>query len=333
MKMTKRGCIAVLGTMAAAAVFAVPSGSAQGPPPPTSTNGNPVSTVATGVAVPTAFAFAGDTIFVGGGPAEKPNSPTGLFTLANGQATRVPKTPKFVFGLAWHHNQLYVSTGRSIVVFRGWNGTQFADSRTLVKPKGTFAGFNGLAFGPDGRLYAGVSFREKYDLKRDPSRYAQSVVRMSASGKHITVIARGLRQPFQLTFLPRNPHPFVGVLGPEKRIVPKDAIVNARAGQDYGYPNCHFGDPKTCQGYSRPLILLPKHASPMGIDHFGKRLYFALFGGLKKETPVVVSAPATRGAKPKVLLQGFVAPIVALRIHKGTLYVGELTGTIYSVKL
>ncbi|MDT5326901.1 MAG: hypothetical protein QOF25_4053, partial [Mycobacterium sp.] len=40
-----------------------------------------------------------------------------------------------------------------------------------------------------------------------------------------------------------------------------------------------------------------------------------------------------RGAKPKVLLHGFVAPIVALRIHKGTLYVGELTGTIYSVKL
>ncbi len=333
MKLTKRSCIsvAVLGTMATVAI-AVPIGSAQGPPPPTSTNGNPVSTVATGIAVPTSFAFGGDTIFAGGGPAEKPNEPTGLFTLANGQATQVPNTPKFVFGLAWHHNQLYVSTGPSIVVFSGWNGTQFADSRTLVKPTGTFAGFNGLAFGPDGRLYAGVSFREKYDLKRDPSRYAQSVVRMSASGKHIKVIARGLRQPFQLTFLAGDLHPFVGVLGPEKHI-PKDAIVNARAGQDYGYPNCRFGYPKTCQGYSRPYILLPKHASPMGIDHVGKRLYFALFGGLEKETPVVVSAPAKRGAKPKVLLHGFVAPIVALRIHRGTLYVGELTGTIYSVKL
>jgi hypothetical protein len=305
---------------------------AQGPPPPTSTDGRPVTTVASGVTTPTAFAFAGSTIFAGSGPAEGPGGgPTGLFTLANGAATKVPGTPEVVFGLAWHRQKLYVSTGAGIIAYSGWNGTQFAAHTTISAPKGNFAGYNGLAFGPGNTLYAGVSFHEKYDHARDPSRYAQSVVRMTASGRHRRVVARNLRQPFQLTFVGHQRHPYVTVLSQDKgKKIPQDAIIVARRGQNYGFPRCQWGRPKTCRGFAQPAFLLPKHASPMGIGAIGHTLYVSLFGGLGDGKPVVVSMRAGGGV-PKPLLQGFVAPVIALGVHNGTVYVGDLTGTIYSV--
>lgn len=304
---------------------------AQAPPPPTSTNGHPVTTVATGVTTPTAFAFARGTVFAGSGPAEKGNAPTGLFTLANGTATKVPDTPDVVFGLAWHKGRLYVSTGPKIIAFAGWDGTKFASSKTISSPGGSFAGFNGLAFDPKGLLYAGVTFHEKYDHARDPSRYAQSVVRMTATGKHLQVVARGLRQPFQLAFVDKGRHPFVTVLSQDgTKQIPKDAIVQVRAGQDFGFPDCFWGKPATCKGSAEPAFLLPKHASPMGIGAIGSTLYVSLFGGLGDGKPVVVSMPA-RGGTPKPLLEGFAAPVIALGINAGTIYVGDLTGTVYSV--
>jgi glucose/arabinose dehydrogenase len=106
--------------------------------------------------------------------------------------------------------------------------------------------------------------------------------------------------------------------------------VQVRAGQDYGFPDCFWGKPKTCKGFAKPAFLLPKHASPMGISAIGNTLYVSLFGGLGDGKPVVVSMPAS-GGTPKPFLTGFVAPIVALGTHDGTVYVGDLTGTIYSV--
>jgi glucose/arabinose dehydrogenase len=319
-----------LSAAVAASCLLPAAAQAQGPPPPTSTNGKPVTVVAGGVATPTAFAFAGNTVFAGSGPAEEGNAPTGLFTLANGTATQVPGTPPIVFGLAWHKNKLYVSTGPSIVAFSGWDGTKFAASKTISAPKKPFRGFNGLAFGPNGRLYAGVSFGEKYDHKADPAPHAQSVVSMTASGKHLRTVARGLRQPFQLTFVGRGRHPYVSVLSQDKGKIPKDAIVVARRGQNYGFPTCFWGKPRTCNGFAKPKIFLPKHASPMGIGAIGRTLYVSLFGGLANHKPVVVSIPAG-GGRPKPLLQGFVAPVVALGVHAGMVYVGDLTGTIYAV--
>ena len=317
---------------ALAASFLLPAvAEAQGPPPPTATSGNPVTTVASGVATPTAFAFAGSTVFAGSGPAEQGSAPTGLFTLANGTATKIPGTPPVVFGLAWHNRKLYVSTGSSIVAFSGWNGTKFASSKTVSAPKKPFRGFNGLAFGPNGRLYAGVSLDEKHDHEADHSPHAQSVVSMTATGKHLRTVARGLRQPFQLTFVGSGRNPYVSVLSQDKGKIPKDAIVVARKGQNYGFPTCFWGKPKTCKGFAKPKIFLPKHASPMGIGAIGRTLYVSLFGGLGDGKPVVVSVPAG-GGKPKPFLQGFVAPVVALGVHAGTVYVGDLTGTIYAVK-
>src|SRR5207248_2210972 len=109
----------------------------------------------------------------GSGPAEGGNAPTGVFTVGGGgAATKVPGTPNFVFGLAWAHHELYVSDGPEILAFGGWNGTSFSTSRVVAAPGGDFPGFNGIAFGPDGKLYAGVSLDPRYDVKKNPAQYA-----------------------------------------------------------------------------------------------------------------------------------------------------------------
>lgn len=318
----------LLVTMIAAVGLTPAVAGAQGPPPPTAVSGKPVTRVASGVTTPTSFAFAGDTVFAGSGPDERGTGPTGLFTLAGGTATKVPGTPKWVAGLAWHRGTLYVSSFAKIMAYGGWNGTRFATAKTIAKP--LKASYTGVAFGPDGRLYTGVSFRDKYDPGRDPSRYAQSVISMKASGKDVRSVATGLRQPFQLHFPSGAKAPYVGVLGQEKGKIPKDAIVVAKPGQDYGYPKCLFAVGATCRGFAKPLVLLPRHASPMGITSLGSSLYVSLFGGLGDGKAIVAKMPV-RGGTPKPFMRGFVAPVIALGEHAGRIYVGDLTGTIYAV--
>jgi hypothetical protein len=68
----------------------------------------------------------------------------------------------------------------------------------------------------------------------------------------------------------------------------------------------------------------------MGLGVVGNTLYAALFGGTGKG-PEVVSIPAA-GGNYAPALTGFVAPIVALSTHVGSVYVGDLTGAIYRFK-
>jgi glucose/arabinose dehydrogenase len=326
--------VALLAALVAAVSLAiVASGGAAGPPMPKSTNGNKVEVVGTGVPTPTAFAFTGSTVFAGSGPNEQTNGPGGLFTLADGKATKVPNTPPIVFGLAWQSNKLYVSTGLSIVALEGWDGTQFSGETVVFQSKNKkFAGFNGIAFGPEGRLYAGLALNAKYDHSQNPYKPSQAVVSMTAAGKGMKVVAEGLRQPFQLNFPKGSKYPYVSVLGQDKGgPAPNDEIVVAKPGQNYGFPTCTWVLPKqekACKGFDEPAIFLPPHASPMGIGSIGKTLYVSLFGGTGKGPEVVEMSE--RG-QPRPLLTGFAAPVIALGIDQGNVYVGDLTGTIYKV--
>lgn len=327
------GAALLAALVAVASLALVAASGAAGPPLPKAANGNAVEVVGTGVPTPTAFAFTGSTVFAGSGPNEESGGPGGLFTVADGKATKVPNTPPIVFGLAWKSNKLYVSTGPTIVALSGWNGTVFSSEKTVYanKKKG-FPGFNGLAFGPEGRLYAGLALNPKYDHSADPFKPSQAVVSMTAAGKGFKVVAEGLRQPFQLNFPQGSKYPYVTVLGQDKGgAAPNDEVVVAKPGQNYGFPTCTWTLPKQnkqCKGFDEPAIFLPPHSSPMGIGSIGKTLYVALFGGTGKGPEVVEMSE--RG-QPQPLLTGFAAPVIALGVNNGSIYVGDLTGSIYKV--
>jgi glucose/arabinose dehydrogenase len=323
---------AALVAVVASLIFAASAAVAR-PSRPVAASGNRVQVVGTGVTVPTAFAFAGSTVFAGSGPDEATGATGGLFTLAHGSAIPVPNGPESVFGLAWHGGKLYVSTGLTIIALSGWNGTAFSASETIYADEAAgFAGFNGLAFGPNGRLYANLALEEQnYDHSKDPFPLSQAVVSMTAAGQNLRVVASGLRQPFQLTFPEGFGSPYVTVLSQDRGPgpTPPDQIVVAKNGRNFGFPTCTWLQASACRGFSKPLIFLPEHASPMGIGSIKKTLFVALYGGLGRG-PEVVAIP-TKGGKPKPFLSGFGAPLVALAVHRGDVYVGNLTGTIYRV--
>jgi glucose/arabinose dehydrogenase len=301
---------------------------AQGPPPPTAVNGNAVTTVAPAGSIPSpvAFAFGAGKVFVASGGAEDGSAPGGIFVAGAGKATLVPGSPKVVFGLVWHKGTLYVSGDQKLLAYSGWNGTKFAKVKTLFKGPTKFSGFGGLSW-HKGRIYAGVAISNfKYDSRKSPQPYAQSVVTLKPNGKDIRVLARGLREPWQMTFVKGIDDPFVSVLG-QDNINPPDYVIRARSGQNYGFPKCNWLKAKPCKPFARPYLLLPPHSSPMGIGSIGNTIYVALFGKMEVDR---FEVDGTK--KPKPFLTGYAAPVTGLGISKGWIYTGDLTGSVYRVK-
>ncbi|MGH2931094.1 MAG: hypothetical protein ACRDL8_23015, partial [Solirubrobacteraceae bacterium] len=317
---------------------------APAPPMPTAANGHAATVLARGVATPTSFAFdpARRVAFIGAFGDERTGKGGGAFTLArHGQSVRIAGVPAGVAGMAFHKGTLYVSVlgqkGGKILALGHWNGQRFGTHRTIFDARSTVGAASGLAWGPDGRLYAGSGLvndiQRNGKVKRSPFPHPYTVFSIKPNGRDFRVEARGLRQPFQLTFVKGSRAPYVSVLSQETRPIPPDAIVKADRGREFGFPSCFAGVGIGCKGahFDKPLIRLPRHASPMGIQSRGHTLYVALFGGIAKSGPEVVTVAARQGAKPKPLVTGFPAPVVALGLSHGTLYAGDLTGTIYAV--
>ena len=314
--------------LAAAATLAVPAiAQAQGPPPPTAVNGNAVETVASGIPSPVALAFGAGKVFVASGGDEQTSKGGGIYLAAGGgPGTLVPESPHFVGGLVWHKGTLYASGDGKLLAYSGWDGSKFAKVKTVFKgPKG-FPGFGGITW-HKGRIWAGVMISNfKYDSRKSPQPYAQSVVSLKPNGKDLRVFATGLREPWQLTFVRGVPRPFVSLLAQDNlKKGPPDYIIHPRAGDDYGFPKCNWNEPKACKPYAKPYLLLPPHSSPMGIGSIGKTIYVALFGKQEVDRFKV-------GAKPKPFLTGFAAPVVALGVDRGWVYTGDLTGAVYRVR-
>jgi hypothetical protein len=333
--MLNRVTAGILAAGLAAALSAVALAAQRPPPPPKAVNGHAVAVVARGIPTPTTFAFGAGHMFVAAfGDEEHPNVTGGVFVVAGGHATKLPGSPAHVFGLAWHAatGTLFISSGPQILAWSGWNGNRFTHSRVVVTAQRGFTGFNGIALGPAENLYAGVSLgdRKPDDYSKGTTPWANDVVTVNAVTGDIAFHATGMRQPWQPVFVPGHRGPLISDLGQENlgKKHPIDRVVEILPGADYGFPACP-ARPATCARYTRPFAVFPAHASPMGLAPLHGRLYVALFGGTGKG-PEVVSMPLAGGAYTPALV-GFAAPVVALGEHGGRIYVGDLTGTVYSL--
>ena len=331
-------CGAVAGMAAAASGATTPL--------PKATNGKTVAVVATGLTTPTSFAFGGGSVFEGDG-GNPPKVAGGVYQLKAGTATRLTGSPVFVAGLAWHNKSLYISgaefgAGGAIVSklwkWSGWNGTKFTSQKVIyTAPKG-FPGFNGIAFGPDGRLYAGVdvSLDQSNDhgpaTKKTP--YLYDILSFDARGKHLTVYATGMRQPWQLAFAPGDKNPFVTDFGQDQVIQnPPDFVLHVHKGDNYGFPQCTQLKSKLCKGFAKPFQLFAPHTDVGGIAIVGKRIYLSEFGfAAPLRQPQVVSIPL-KGGKATPLVTGFPAHdgVIGLGASKGWIYFGDTNGTVYRV--
>lgn len=308
--------------------------SATGAPLPRSASGHRVSLVATGLTTPTAFAFGAGRVFVGDGGTEDGSHAGGVFVLERGHARRLAGSPAAVLGVTWRGGTLYVSALTRLLAWSGWNGSSFAHRRVLYSAPPSFTGFSGLGFGADGRLYTGVYLGSGNDHSPTSAPYAFDVLSLNSAGRDLRVVARGLRQPFQLAFPAGSSSPFVSVLGQDQpaNLNPPDYVVRIRPGQNYGFPRCNWLSSGACRGYTRPFRFLRSHASPMGLAIIGNRLYVALFNGLDPSVGATVAWMPVTGGALRTAVTWFPAPIVGLGAHAGSLYVGEVGGRVFSVK-
>jgi glucose/arabinose dehydrogenase len=296
-----------------------------------------VQTVASGLGTPTSFAFGGGNVFEGDGGVEAsgstPASPGGVFVLKNGAATKLAGSPPFVAGLAWRNDTLYVSGGTSLFAWSGWNGTTFTKQKKLYTgPKG-FLGFAGLGFGKDGRLYAGALL-SKGDHGPAKAPYQYDLLSFNTKGKDLKIVAKGIRQPWQMVFPKNSNSPYVSDLGQDKGATnPPDFVLRVKQGDNYGFPKCNWtkATKKACKSATKPFQMFPPHTDVMGLGIIGDTLYMSEFLGNQGKSGLVQSIPV-KGGKPKTLLTGFVAPVVGLGVNKGWVYVGELTGQVFRVK-
>src|SRR5581483_9861174 len=278
-----------------------------------------VQLVGAGVPTPTAIQVVGKTVFVAGAGSESPKGPPGgVFVLRGGKPVRIAGSPPFVAGIAWHVGTLYVSAGGTLSAWSGWNGTTFAHRRTIVALKPPFTCFSGVSVSPrTGDIYTGVSLGEakQDDYTAGTTPYANDLLRVNPRTGGISVVATGLRQPWQNAFVHGSDAPYVSDLGQENlgKHQPPDLLVQASLGSHFGFSACNWSNAAACVGSTRPFVLFPAHASPMGIAAAGNMLYVALFGGAGRGPEVVRVSTKTGRWSP--FATGYAAPVLSVAVH------------------
>lgn len=304
------------------------------PPPPIATSGAKVQRVAAGLHTPTSFAFGARVVFAGDGGSQTSSAPGGVYLLRRGAATKLAGSPRSVFGLVWHRKTLYVSAGNKLLAWSGWTGKKFTKRRTIYTAPKKFSGFNGLAFGADGRLYAGVDTGANNDHSPPNTPYLYDILSFRPNGKGLQVFATGMRQPWQLVFPAHSSSPFVSDFGQDTGAKnPPDFLLRVHKGDNYGFPKCSWTKMKPCKGFTKPFEFFPSHTDVGGVGIIGGRIYMSEFGFTAPLHPPLVVSMSVKGGAVKPVLTGFSAPVIGLGTHGRWLYFGEVTGQIFRVKV
>jgi glucose/arabinose dehydrogenase len=346
--------IAVSGAFATAAVAA-------GPPAPTSPTGLKVRLVATGMSTPTSFAWGHRAMFAADGTQSQTNLNDfsgGVYRLKHGKARKLKNSVVWASGLAFHKNVLYVSAvtktksgalKSQILAWRHWNGKNFTKRHAIYTGPAGYQGSNGLAFGPDGRIYVGSDVglfngNDHGAATTSPDLY--DILSMNTRGRNVKVFAKGIRQPWQMAFPTGSNSPIVTDLGPDNGN-PPDLLLKVSAGDNFGFPTCDWTvtssgkgkgkkptASKKCKPFTKPLTWLAPHTDPGGIGVIGQTMYFSEFGFTAPKggpAPAVASLPLSGKGTPKQLVTE-TEPIIGLKAHSGSIYFGDLAGRVYRVK-
>ena len=231
----------------------------------------------TGLTAPTSMAFAPDgTLYV--------SQENGIIlamvdTDSDGQADLAGSIARgFVapLGLAFHEGSLYVSsrTGK-VTVFRDVDGDGQVDKLEEVisgLPNGIHQN-NGLAFGPDGKLYLTLGSTCNACIESDER--SATIMRFNVDGTGGEVYARGLRNVYDIAF-----HPIDGTLfgadngrDEESLNVPEELNLIVEGGE-YGWPDCWGAAGGTnCDGTIAPVVELEARSSADGMAFYTGEMF------------------------------------------------------------
>jgi putative membrane-bound dehydrogenase-like protein len=179
-------------------------------------------------------------------------------------------------GLAFYGSDLYVGRRGGVTRLTDTNGDGLADlSATVIDGLPALRHqTDGLAFGPDGRLYIGqgtTSDRGETGILN----LEGSILVAERDGSGLRVFASGTRNPYDLAFLPGTSTLFATDNG---RDVPAsgvpDELNQIIDGGNYGWPDCwgnHGGS--NCSGTQPPVVELPAHSAVGGLAFYTGTLF------------------------------------------------------------
>ena len=264
-------------------------------------------------------------------------------------------------GLAISENDktVYVAGGGQVLMTQDSNLDGVPDAvAVIIEGLPTFVydahSNNGLAIGPDGRLYLTLGGTSDHGPEEHP--LAASILVSEPDGSDLRVYATGMRNPYDLTFNSSG-QLIASDNGPDvqdQRLnwSPPDELNLVEEGGHYGYPD-FFGYPPGWSNSVGPIAVFPSHSVPTGTvayrgaqfpSDFHDNVFVTLFGPLVNpqfesvvEAKVVmvtleeVSPGVTRGFVED-FASGFVAPIDVAVDTKGRLYIADYGGhQVYQV--
>jgi putative membrane-bound dehydrogenase-like protein len=254
-------------------------------------------------------------------------------------------------GLAWSKDGLYVNVAGALVLMTDSDGDGKADKfKTIVDgfPSESYAFHqnNGLVFGPDGRLYLGSGSTTAHREETNPK--AARIFSMNPDGSDFKVYATGIRNPFGIIPAPDGKGFFAvdngssGCIDTENETdncadpidVPEEVNFIYEGG-DYGFPN-YFGVPPQDSNTEPPMVTLPDHSAPTGIELYTGDKLPAKYNGrlivsmwLRNEVVSVIfhkidDKHYTGESRP--FISGLLGPSSVINAPNGGLFISSFSG-------
>ena len=139
----------------------------------------------------------------------------------------------------------------------------------------------GLRFAPDGTLFIGVGEHELPNESQTPLTPLGSILRLNRDGSWPDdnpfggpVYAYGLRNPYDIAIDPKSGRVFAG----ENGLYGQDAVVEVKAGANYGWPGFNLSVP--LEEIEEPLIFYHTAAGLAGMEFYSRDVLSELQGHL-----------------------------------------------------
>ncbi len=253
---------------------------------------------------------------------------------------------QLLVGLAWHGDELYTASSGKIEALRDTDHDGKVDQRrTVISGLPSMVlmphSNNGIAFGPDGRLYFGVG--STTDGQVEPDEHAAAILSVKPDGSDLRVFARGLGNSFDVAFN-QNGELFAGDNSPSGGVAGEDypdEFNHIVDGGHYGFPY-FFGDPPQNGGTRGALANFPPHSAPTGVTFYTGNTYPQAY----RDTAIVtlwargevarVEVARTSGgeylSRTSTFGTGFLYPIDAVTGPDGNLYIADFgTSAVYRI--